>query len=140
MSHSNRSRVLLFDLAHKYCNGIIKGWLHCLTSESKGRFVSNMNVWVSMMSGHGANPMVPAGNIRSIIPRKQFIKNRHILLNLLVLKPWPIYISRSSHWKCSIKQVLKYFAKFPGKYLCRSLFLISCRPPGDCFLLRKKVM
>ena len=21
-----------------------------------------MNVWVSMMSGHGANPMVPAGN------------------------------------------------------------------------------
>ena len=62
MSHSNRSRVLLFDLAHKHCNGIIKGWIHCLTSWSKGRFVSNMNVWVSMMSGHGANPMVPAGN------------------------------------------------------------------------------
>ena len=26
--------ALLFDLAHKQCNGIIKGWLHCLTPES----------------------------------------------------------------------------------------------------------
>ena len=41
MSHSNWPRVLLFDLAHKQCNGIIKGWLHCLTSESKGRFLVN---------------------------------------------------------------------------------------------------
>ena len=40
-SHSNWPRVLLFDLAHKQCNGIIKGWLHCLTSESKGRFLVN---------------------------------------------------------------------------------------------------
>ena len=42
------------------CNGIIKGWLHCLTSESRGRFlVNNMlaNVWLSIMSGHGANPI-----------------------------------------------------------------------------------
>ena len=37
--HSNRPRVLLLDLAHEQCNGIIKGWLHCLTSESKGRFL-----------------------------------------------------------------------------------------------------
>ena len=41
-SHSNWPRVVLFDLAHKKCNGIIKGWL---------------NVWLSMMSGHGANPI-----------------------------------------------------------------------------------
>ena len=40
-SHSNWRRVLLFDLAHKQCNGIIKGWLHCLRSESKGRFLVN---------------------------------------------------------------------------------------------------
>ena len=34
-------RVLLFDLAHKQCNGIIKGWLYSLSllSESKGRFL-----------------------------------------------------------------------------------------------------
>ena len=31
-----------FYLAHKQCNGIIKGWLYCLTSESKGRFLVNM--------------------------------------------------------------------------------------------------
>ena len=40
-SHSNLPRVLLLDLAHKQCKGIIKGWLHCLTSESKGRFLAN---------------------------------------------------------------------------------------------------
>ena len=40
-SHWNWARILLFDLTHKQCNGIIKGWLHCLTSESKGRFLAN---------------------------------------------------------------------------------------------------
>ena len=39
MPHSNWPRVLMFDLAHKQCNGIIKGWLHCLMSEPKGRFL-----------------------------------------------------------------------------------------------------
>ena len=29
-----------FDVAQQ-CNGIIKGWLHCLTSETKGRFLVN---------------------------------------------------------------------------------------------------
>ena len=40
-SHSNWSRVLLFDLAHKQYNAFIKGWLHCLTWDSKGRFLIN---------------------------------------------------------------------------------------------------
>ena len=40
-SRSNWPHVILFDLAHKQCNGIIKGWLHCLTLESKGRFLVN---------------------------------------------------------------------------------------------------
>ena len=40
-SCSNWPRVLLLDLAHKQRNGIIKGWLHCLTPESKGRFLFN---------------------------------------------------------------------------------------------------
>ena len=39
MSHSNWPCVLLFDLAHKQYNGIIKGQLHCQISESKGRFL-----------------------------------------------------------------------------------------------------
>ena len=34
-SYSKWRRFLLFDLAHKQCNGIIKGRLHCLMSESK---------------------------------------------------------------------------------------------------------
>ena len=38
-SHSKWLCVLLFDLAHHQCKGIIKGWFHCLTSESKGRFL-----------------------------------------------------------------------------------------------------
>ena len=39
--HSNWPRVLLLDLVCKECNGIVKEWLHCLTSESKGRFLVN---------------------------------------------------------------------------------------------------
>ena len=40
------------------CNGIIKGWLHCLASVSKRRFfVNSISVWLSIMSGHGANPI-----------------------------------------------------------------------------------
>ena len=42
-SHSNWPRVLLFDLAHKQCNGIIKRWLHCL-AEAIGRFLVNNNL------------------------------------------------------------------------------------------------
>ena len=30
-----------FDLVHKQCNDIIKGWLHFLASESKRRFLAN---------------------------------------------------------------------------------------------------
>ena len=52
-SHSNWPSVLLFDLSHKHCYGIINGWRHCLTSESKRRFL----IWLSMMSGHGPNPI-----------------------------------------------------------------------------------
>ena len=33
--------VQLFNLAHKQSDGIIKGWLHCLTSESKERSLVN---------------------------------------------------------------------------------------------------
>ena len=40
-SHSNWPRALLFDLAHRKCNGIMKGWFHCLTSESNERFPVN---------------------------------------------------------------------------------------------------
>ena len=55
MSYSNWPRVLLFDLAHKQCNGIIKGWLHYLTSEPKGRFLVNNTLmfgsWYLVMAG-----------------------------------------------------------------------------------------
>ena len=34
--------------------------------------------------------------------------------------------SRSSHWRCSVKNgVLRNLAKFAGKHLCQSLFLIK---------------
>ena len=51
MSDSNWPRVLLFDLAHKQCICIIKGWLHCLTSESEGRFLVNILLaWCLVMT------------------------------------------------------------------------------------------
>ena len=42
--YSNWPRVLLSDLSHKQCNCIIQRWLHCLTSDSKGRFLVNNNI------------------------------------------------------------------------------------------------
>ena len=48
---------------------------------------------------------------------------------------------RSSHWMCSIKEVLRNFAIFTGKHLRQSLFLITFQATsfhnrtrlGDCF-------
>ena len=31
--HSNWPHILLYNLVHKQCNGIIKGWLHCVTAK-----------------------------------------------------------------------------------------------------------
>ena len=56
MSHSNWPHVLLYDLAHKQCNGVIKRWLHSLMSESKGRFLVK-NIWLSMIFDHCTNPV-----------------------------------------------------------------------------------
>ena len=42
----NWPHVLLFHLARKQCNGVTKGWLHCLTPESIGIFLVN-NGWPS---------------------------------------------------------------------------------------------
>ena len=39
---SHRIRhVILLDLAHKQCDGIMKGWFHCLTSDWKRRYLVN---------------------------------------------------------------------------------------------------
>ena len=48
----NWPRILQFHLAHKQCNGIIKGWLHYLTSESKERFLVNniLLAWCLVMA------------------------------------------------------------------------------------------
>ena len=51
-SHSNWPRVLLFDLAHKQCNGIIKGedgfsvWRH---SQKEDFFVNNVLMFGSVL-------------------------------------------------------------------------------------------
>ena len=57
--NKNKPRALLFDLAHKQCSGINKVWLHCLASESKGRFLFNNILMFSMRSGNGTNPGRP---------------------------------------------------------------------------------
>ena len=85
--HSNWPRVLLFDLAHKQCNDIIKGWLHYLTSESTGRFFVN-NVWLRM-SGHGANPI--------FFNEKKIGRPEHSL-NLHLLRPIISHFYPPSKW------------------------------------------
>ena len=87
-SHSNCTRILLFYLVHKQCNGIVKGLLHCLTSESNGRLPVNnilffVSVWYLVMAqiqfslmkkikiGHpedSLTPHLPTSNSISFLP------------------------------------------------------------------------
>ena len=77
--------ILLFDLVHKQYNGIIKGWFHCLASESKGRFLANNILLVRCLvkeqiqfslikktkdwtSRTLANPPTPTSNNISFLP------------------------------------------------------------------------
>ena len=39
-SKTKSRHIQIDDLAHKKCNGIIKGWRHCLTSNQKEDFLS----------------------------------------------------------------------------------------------------
>ena len=76
MSHSNWPRVLLFDLAHKQCNGINKGWIHCLTSGSKGRsLVNNIlmfgSAWCMVIS------QIQFSLIKTNIGRPEHLLNPH---------------------------------------------------------------
>ena len=90
MSHSNWPWALLFDLAPYQCNGIIKGWLHSLTSESKGRFLANNilfgSAWCLVMvqiqfslierikigcPEHSLTPHPPTSNNISFLPYPQ---------------------------------------------------------------------
>ena len=55
--HSQIDPGYLFDLAHKQCNGIIKGWFHYLTSESKGRFLFS-NILMFGSTYHGSDSII----------------------------------------------------------------------------------
>ena len=61
-SYSNWPLALLFDLAHKQCIGITKEWPHCLTSESKGRFLVNniLLAWCLLMVHPLPHPPSPS--------------------------------------------------------------------------------
>ena len=93
MSYSNRALVPLFDLLHKQCNGIIKGWFHFLTSESKERFLvitNYINVFVSMIFGRGANPIFFNKKVIKIT-RPEHSLTRHLpTSNNISFLPYPL--------------------------------------------------
>ena len=114
-SHSNWPRVLVFELTCKKCNGIIKGWPHCLTSGSKGRFLVNIilmfsSAWCLVMARiqlslikktnrrpeHSVTPTSPTSNNISFLsyhfclfisPQKLFSFSRYLsfCLDFLVM-------------------------------------------------------
>ena len=69
-SHSNWPRVLLFDLAHKQCNGIIKRWFYCLTSEFKVRFLPTIHCLAQhdVATIHPPPPPPPSSDNISFLP------------------------------------------------------------------------
>ena len=70
-SHSNSPRVLLIDLAHKQCIGIIKGWLHmfgssCLvTAQIQFSLIKKDEDWTSSTL---ANPQSSTSDNISFLP------------------------------------------------------------------------
>ena len=56
-SHSNWAHILLFDLAHKQWNGIIKGSLRAISVNRKISCQYYGSVCSSLMSGYGVNPI-----------------------------------------------------------------------------------
>ena len=80
-SYSDWPRVLLFDLAHKQCNDIIKGWFHCLTPESVGRFLVN-----NMLMFDSAWCLVMVQIQFSLIKKRTIGRPEHSLLHSSVTR------------------------------------------------------
>ena len=51
-----------------------------------------------------------------------------------------IPFSRSSHQRCSVRKVLRNFAKFTGKHLCHSLFFNKAAGQRPATLLEKTLL
>ena len=65
---------------------------------------------------------------------------RHILVVSKISVSFLTLIFRRSRRRCSLKKVvLKNFAKFTGKHLCRSLFLNKAAGPRPVTLLKKRL-
>ena len=104
-SHSNWSRILLFDLVYKKCSGIIKGWLHCLTSESKGRFLTNKIYlpWCLVMA-----------QIQSLLIRKIKTESSGHSLSLHPLRPITPHFCLTPHHPPPSKGTSYVYHHLPG--------------------------
>ena len=74
-----------------------------------------------------------------------FLKHPWLIPNILKWQDCKIFtklvpfqtFSRSSHWRCSVKGVLKNLRNFTGKHLCWSLFLIKFQVFKPLILLKR---
>ena len=88
-SYSNWPCVLLFDLAHKQCNGIVKRWLHCISA--KGTFIVNNilmfgSAWCLVMS-HIQLSLIK--NIKIGRPKHLLIPPTSDHISFLLRPPYP---------------------------------------------------
>ena len=88
-SYSNWPCVLLFDLAHKQCNGIVKRWFHCISA--KGTFIVNNvlmfgSAWCLVMS-HIQLSLIK--NIKIGRPKHLLIPPTSDHISFLLRPPYP---------------------------------------------------
>ena len=119
-SHSSWLRVLFFDLAYKQCNGIIKGWLHCLTPESIGRLLVN-----NILMFNSTSCLAMAQIHLSLIKRIKIGRP------ILIYQPLHFIILSSLHKKnyllmCSLTRVL--LKKSSWQYVKNAFDLAEERP------------
>ena len=84
---------------------LIKGWLNCLTSESKGRFLVNniLNTWLSMIPGYDTNPIflgkkkLDVHNFRWP-PTPCFRQHLNFALTPHPLSKWTLYVYHPKYY------------------------------------------
>ena len=60
--------------------------------------------------------------------------SRNTLIKFLTLYFWKINVKKQPPDMSCEKSALKNFAKFTGKHMCWSLFLIKLQAPSNCIL------
>ena len=109
-SHSIWLHVLLFNLANKKCNGIIIGWVHCLSQNED--FLSRI-YYTHFYKNNSVRtkPLILAKKSKNKLRTRTRVRTRHENELRCIFFFSPV-ISYWLHWKWALTQVFFFFMTF----------------------------